>query len=169
MGSLEDVTKLAKKQFKLEKEIIVLNEKLKKKGEEHKQVSEVDLPDLMIELELEEFKLRGGWKITIKESTFASISKDNRPKAFGWLKKKGFDDIIKWEGKIIFDRGNRNQIDSFLKVLKQRKILKDLPSSVSGSIHGQILKAFIKEQREKGIEFPDSFNIFIQKKSVIGK
>lgn len=166
---LKALASMARHQFKIATDIVKAEEKLKDLKQKFQQVSMTDIPDLMDKIGIEEFKLKGGFKLTIKKAVFVNISKDNQPKAHAWLRKKGFGDIIKTEAKVIFGKGEEEKVKVFNRIFAQRKLLRDLDYDLSDSIHSQTLKAFVKEQRAKGVSFPDTFNIHEAKQTIIVK
>lgn len=166
--ALKTVAKLAEKQLRIANRILKVNDELKELAKEYKQVAEVDLPELMDEIGLAEFKLKAGGKVTIKKETYVNISKAQKPFAYSWLEKKGFGHIIKQEAVINFGKGEEKSVKALENLLQQRKLLRDLPYSVNASIHHKTLQAFVKEQQAKGVQFPEKgFNIYDAKKAVI--
>ena len=165
---LETIVNMARKQLALEIEIERTAQELQDLVDKHKRLTQTDLPDKMEEIGLEEVKLKTGQKITIKKDTFVNIPKAKKAKAFSWLTEKGFDALIKNDFKIVFGKGEQNRIKALVKVMGQRKLLKDLAYNINATIHPQTLKAFVKEQEEKGLTFPEEcFSIFHGKKSII--
>ena len=67
------ITDLAQKMYSLEDEIAALEEQLKQRKQDLKVLAEETIPDTMHELNLKDFTLRNGAKITIKEFIKASI------------------------------------------------------------------------------------------------
>ena len=92
---LASISKLAKMQLKLQKDIIKAGDKLKQLTAEFTKVSEVDIPSVMNEVGLNLLRLKSGDTIEVKSEAYASISDKNRAKAMAWLKKNNFDGIIK--------------------------------------------------------------------------
>lgn len=117
--------------------------------EEGKQIQEVALPDLMMEIGLTELTLNSGRKITIKREYFPSISKDRWEKAKKWLEEHKMDSIIK--AHCIVDEKYRMQL-----------AMSNLPFELKEGIHPQTLKALVKEQCElPNSDFPrDIFGVF---------
>ena len=108
------------------------------------------LPDAMREIGMRRFELEGGFEIELEDVVHGSIKKDDRPKAFDWLKevsaksKNGWDAIIKNSITVFFDRGDEKCADKFMRDLAKRK--RPLQVEREATIHAGTLKKFVKER-----------------------
>lgn len=82
-------------QKQLEQEVAELEASLKAKKAELFIVASKTLPDLMEEAGLEDFKMRDGAKVSLKEDIRASISKERAAAACKWLRDNGFGALVK--------------------------------------------------------------------------
>jgi len=156
-ATLERLTQLAARAKELEGEIDTANFELQKKQDDLEKILRQYIPDIFKELGLEEYKLATGDKITVKDDVKANISEDRKPAAFSWLREHNFDGIIKTAVQAAFGKGEAQRAADACAVL----IEAGYDASVTDSVHPQTLKAFVKEQLEKGTPIPiDTFGIF---------
>jgi hypothetical protein len=103
---------------------------------------------------------------TVSVSTFynASIPKDRTPEAFSWLRDNEFGDLVKNTVSASFGRGSDDKAQALLEDLAQR----GMEVSQKQWVEPMTLKAFVKEQVERGSEIPtDLFGIYIGEKAKI--
>ena len=74
-----------------------------------------EIPELMENLGVSEFKLRDGSKITIKTDIRCSIPKDpeKRAEAMNWVSENGGEELIKRAFEITFDRHQGDEAKAF--------------------------------------------------------
>ena len=166
----EDLTRLvamADVQIKLESDIEEFEAKLKERKDKLRKVSEEDLPDLMMELGVTEFKLSSGRMIKLKEDIrFEDIEnrKQKLPQAIEWLVSHGFGGIIKSAVITTFGKGEKEKAESVLNKLKSE----GYAVSMEEGINTQTLKAFINERIKKKENIPlDKFGAYPFHRSVI--
>ena len=93
--------------------------------------------------------MEDGVTIEVKPFVSASISKANREEAYQWLMDNGHGDIIK--NLVSVDVGkDSEQAKLALDVLRNA----GLEPSNDKKVHPQTLKAFVREQVEKGTPIP---------------
>lgn len=163
-SALKGISELANRQLGLEIDIAKLEEQLKAKKEEHRQVSQIDIPEAMAEIGLSEFKLDSGHKITVNPFYNCSIPKDRVDEAMDWLRDNNHGDLIKNTISVDFGRGEDNDAAD----LKQG--LNDMGRSYTDKtgVHPQTLRAFVREQVESGQTLPlDLLGVFIGQKTTI--
>jgi len=164
---LDKIAKLAKMQLEKEKEVAQQEQFLEQLKEELMNIQENQLPDAMNAIGLEEFKLKTGERITVKKQIYASITKANQQAAFAWLRENNFSDIIKQDIIIRLTGGEDDKAETILKILAESKDLQNFPVTQKPSVHAGTLKSLVKEQREKGVEFPGCFSIYDKEVSII--
>jgi hypothetical protein len=149
-GGLQQVTALAQ-------DISVWEQKVT-------DLTDYDLPDVMQEIGLTNFTLADGSKLEIKATYGARIPVEHREAAFAWLQEKGYDDIIKNMVSVPFGRGEDSSATEFMELAQKSGYLPDQKKEV----HPQTLKAFVKEQLEKGTPVPmDLFGVFTGHRATI--
>ena len=163
---LERLVAYAEHQRELEAQIAEWEKQGKDLAGAHKKVSEEDIPNLMTELGISEFKLADGSKISVKPFYSGSLaqSNPNREAAFKWLKENGFDDIIKNEVSVSFGRGEEEKAAIAMAQLESV----GFEPSQDRNVHASTLKAFLKEQVEAGRALPlELFKAYIGRKAKI--
>lgn len=144
------ITALAEKQIMIEDWIKKREDELKVAKEELRKVSEVAIPNAMAEVGMTEFKLVDGSKITIKQEIYASIPADNKEPAFNWLRRTGNEGLIKNVISCQFGKGE----DAEAMAAAQALVELGLRPEQQQTVHPMTLKAFLKEQMEKGVDVP---------------
>ena len=163
---LKAVADLVRQQLVLERRIEDLEDELKRTQQNLAKISQEILPEALAEHGLSELKMEDGSKITVSQFIQAHISKEKQDEAFGWLRDHDFDDLIKNVVSLEFGKGEDDHARDVMEALTNRGYWPQNKQSV----HPSTLKAFVKEQVEKGAEIPsDLFGIFIGKKAVIKK
>jgi hypothetical protein len=163
---LKAVADLVRQQLVIERRIEDLEDELKRAQQNLAKISQEILPEALAEHGLSELKMEDGSKITVSQFIQAHISKEKQEDAFDWLREHNFDDLIKNVVSLEFGKGEDDHARDVMETLTNRGYWPQNKQSV----HPSTLKAFVKEQVEKGAEIPsDLFGIFIGKKAVIKK
>ena len=161
---LKQVSILANTQRELENKIKQQEEELKETKRQLKQVSEVDIPEALAESGLSEIKLTDGTKVSVQQFYSASIPKDKVDEALAWLRDNGHGDLIKNTISVDFGKGE----DEAAGKLKQHLVGQGNSYTDKTGVHSQTLRAFAREQVEKGQNLPlDLLGIYIGQKTVI--
>lgn len=163
---LQRISEAAAEQKKAELRVARLEEELAQAKEELKDVAEHRLPALMDEAEIEDFTTKDGIKIGVKEKIRGSIPAANRPQALKWLEDNGFENLIKREFKIQFNKDEESWARKFQADLAKRK--KPLKVQVDRNVNPSTLQSFVKQRLEEGEEIPMKlFGVFRQRMSKI--
>ena len=161
---LAGVAKLGKRAKELEKQIEEQEQMLKGVKEQYRKLTEEAIPEALTELNMKGFKMDDGSEITVKPFYSASISEARRAEAYQWLRDHGFDDIIKNTVSVRFGRGEDELCARLLNLLGE----KGYPADQAEKIEPMTLKAFVREQVERGNEFPtELFGVYIGQKATI--
>ena len=161
---LKGLSELAQRAKMLEQEVSELEAILKERKENHRKLTEEALPEAMAEMGMKSFVMADGSKIDIKPFYSASISAERRAEAYEWLRARGFDDIIKNTVSVRFGRGEDELCARLLDLLRQQ----GYPSEQAEKIEPMTLKAWVKEQVERGAELPmELFGVYIGQKATI--
>lgn len=158
------LSKLAEKQADAEAEVARLETDLKSAIERLNEIAEREIPSLMDEVGVKEFKTSSGLSIIIDEKMRASIPKARSGEAVAWLEANGHADLVKRKIVIEFNKDEEERAKEFMA-----KIAEDnLRVSDENTVHPQTLSAFVKEQLKKGVDVPmELFGAFWQRKSKI--
>lgn len=161
---LSSVGALAKRAKQLEKEIEEIESVLKERKDQQRKLLEESIPAMLQELGMKKFTMADGSTIEIKPFYGASIKEENRAVAYEWLRKNGYDDIIKNTVSVRFGRNEDKLCDTLINQLREQ----NYPVEQTEKIEPQTLKAWAKEMVERGVEFPtETFGLFTGQKATI--
>lgn len=165
-NDLQNLSTLTRKQLDIEASIADHEGYITELKGELKELQERQIPDVMMQIGVEEYTLSTGEKVSVKEIVEGSIAKDKKPEAFTWLRQNEFGDLIKNTISIAFDKDQDALADKISKELIEAGLVVDR----SEGIHGGTFKSFVKEQIKDGLTFPpDLFSIFQGRKAKITK
>lgn len=157
LGDLQD--RQAREVERLTGALTQASEKLRKTQEE-------DIPRLMDEIGMKEFKTSSGLIIKVKEDVRASIPKDQEAVAFEWLRSHEHAALIKRQVIVEFSVGEDEKAKKVIESLEEQ----ELDVADKSSVHPSTLSSFIKNQLQEGNNIPlEPFGVFRQRKSVISK
>jgi hypothetical protein len=161
---LSSVGALAKRAKQLEKEIEEIESVLKERKDQQRKLLEESIPAMLQELGMKKFTMADGSTIEIKPFYGASIKEENRAVAYEWLRKNGYDDIIKNTVSVRFGRNEDKLCETLINQLREQSY----PVEQTEKIEPQTLKAWAKEMVERGVEFPtETFGLFTGHKATI--
>lgn len=161
---IQGVAGLAKRAKELEKEIDALETTLSERKDNYRKLTEESLPEALASLGMSSFQMEDGSSITVKPFYGASIKAERQAEAFAWLRDHGHDDLIKNTVSVRFGKGEDELCSRLITSLRGTGYVPEQNQKVEP----MTLKAWVKEQVEKGKEFPtDLFGVFIGKKAVI--
>ena len=141
----------------LEDEIANAEESVKKLKEKAKQVSTVEIPAMMDEMQITKLKLKDGASVEIKKIYGAYIPPEQQEAAFKWLRNNGLGDIIKNDITVTFGKGEDNKAAEYAVLAKGQGYE---PVQKIG-VHPQTLKAMVRERLEANQDVPsDLFKPF---------
>jgi len=163
-SKLGRVAELANLMVALESEIAIKEIELARLAERLNDLSSKQIPDMMLEIGLRNFRLTNGAKIAVTPFYSAKIPDDLQEKAFGWLDETNNSSIVKCEVHATYSRGEIAKAKEVLAKLMKLK----LPFELSQSIHHSTLKAFVRERIENNKPLPhDLFGVFVGNKTTI--
>lgn len=172
-ADLKLVTKLGQEMVEIEEKVAGLNDAISHFMERYLQIQNEQLPDLMRQCGMKEFKLDNGFEISIKDIISGSIPTMNailkmdefdraaalkrRSDAFAWLRKNNADSIIKNELVAEFGKGEDKKAEQLLEMLRK----KGIKATREESVHPQTLNAFLREQIREGKNIPsEPFSLY---------
>ncbi|MCK5604420.1 hypothetical protein KAR91_21195 [Candidatus Pacearchaeota archaeon] len=150
MTTVNQVSQLAKALVDADADIKAMDDKLKKAKERSRYLREESIPTMMQELDLESLTLSTGQKLTIKSDVHASITEENKVKAFGWLEDNGHGGLIKSVVKVEFGRGELEAAGHLVTELQANGVDPEFKEHV----HPTTLKAFLREEIRQGRKVP---------------
>jgi hypothetical protein len=156
--AMEDIATACNKLLDVQKEVSELEDKLKKKKEEELKLSEQDIPNLMQKAGAASIKLTDGTAVEIKPYYGARIPASRTEEAFDWLRENNFADLIKNNVTLTFGRNEDNVAKSIVDDLRN----KGHNVKQAEKVEPMTLKAFVREQIEKGKDVPaDLFGVYV--------
>ena len=157
-GASQEIAELCNKLLDVQKEVATLEDKLKKKKEEELKLSESDIPNVMQKTGVSLLKLTDGSSVEIKPYYGARIASSRIEEAFGWLRENNAGDLIKNNVTLTFGRNQDNEAKSLVDDLRN----KGHNVKQAEKVEPMTLKAFVREQIEKGKDVPaDLFGVYV--------
>ena len=161
---VKSISELCNRLLDLQEQARRIEENLKSKNDEIRMLSEQEIPNLMQEAGVSEFKLADGSSVSIKPFYAAKIPVSKTDEAFQWLTGNGYGDLIKNTVSLNFGKSEDNLANSLVEDLKS----KGHNVSQKKKVEPQTLKAFVKEAIQNGQNVPmDLFGIYISNKTTI--
>jgi len=122
------------------------------------------IPTMLSEMGLSQLKLADGSSVDVKPFYSATISAQNKDRAYNWLRTNGLGDIIKNEISVSFGRNEDNKAASYADLAKSN----GFQPTQKLKVEPMTLKALVRERIEAGKEMPtEIFNIFVGNKTTI--
>ena len=91
-----------------------------------------------------------GRKIKVSEYYTATPLKENRAKVYTWLRDNGFGDLVKNQVTCSFGRNEDEKASGLMSELSD----KGLEPAQREWVEPSTLRAFVREQYEKGVDLP---------------
>lgn len=150
-AKLKNLSKLAEDLVVVEDAISQVEDQLAELKRQKRALAEIEIPDIMNEIGLKEFKLTNGLKVNVKSVFRGKITEENAEEAFRWLDEHGHGGIVKGEIRIPFRLD-----DNKLNIQKIEEFAQSLGYNADEklSVHHMTLSAFIKDQLTSGHEVP---------------
>lgn len=153
---IKRLSSLCRQQLQIETELSELEQALVNKKLELEKVSEHEIPDLMDELGIDEFRLRSGIRVTVVPYFSGKIT---TPEALDWLEENEHGDIIKGSITIPYPKGYEQ---GKLKAIVDMAQALGLPADNREEVHHSTLRAWIKVMVLTGQDFPrELFNVYV--------
>ena len=149
MSDLQRALKLAELLLAARKNAERLDAELRTAKDEVRRLEQEDLPELMQELGLTNFKLATGESVEVKQDVECGISEERRARAHAWLTSNGFGGLIKTE---VVAKFGRDEHDAAVAAAEK------INGEMIERVHPATLKSFVKEQMEAGRAIP--FDLF---------
>ena len=149
--TLAEISGMAQNALTIERQIAAGEIATKALKERLRLLLEESIPMAMQEIELTEYKLATGEKITIGQKVYAAIPVARREEAFAWLVEKGFGGLLKMSVSCDFGKSEDERAAECKEILEEEGFK---PVFVT-EVHTQTLQAFLKEQLEAAkLEIP---------------
>jgi hypothetical protein len=163
-NDIQGIAQMARRAKSLEKEIEDYEAELKLRKEQYRKLTEEVIPEALTGMGMKSFRMDDGSSIEVKAFYSASITVERRAEAFQWLRENGFDDLIKNTVSVRFGRNEEKLAVKAIEMLRES----GFPVEQAEKVEPMTLKAWVKEQVEKGREFPSElFGAYIGQKATI--
>ena len=163
-SNIKSLAEEVKKLRTMEDQIKLQEEALKISKKELEVVSAEIIPTMLSEMGLSSLKLADGSSVDVKPFYSATITVQNRDKAFNWLRINGLGDIIKNEISVSFGRNEDNKAAEYANLAKGQ----GFQPTQKLKVEPMTLKALVRERVEAGKEMPtDIFNVFVGNRTKI--
>lgn len=136
--------------FDAETEVARLTIELRAAQQRVRQLAEFDLPELMDELEMEEFKTKSGLRVTVVDRLSAKKLTQAHATALEWLRKNNQGGLIKTLVGVPFTAGSEGDADELVEKLSGEGIL----ATKSVEVHHSSLAAAIRSMLADGVDVP---------------
>ena len=137
---------------------------LKNKKKELDRISGEVIPTMLAEMGLSQLKLADGSSVDVKPFYSATISVQNKDKAYNWLRQNGLGDIIKNEISVSFGRNEDNKAAEYAELAKGQ----GYQPTQKLKVEPMTLKALVRERIEAGKDMPtEIFGVFTENKTTI--
>ena len=148
----------------MEDQLKIMEEALKTRKKEIDRVSGEIIPTMLAEMGLSQLKLADGSSVDVRPFYSATISAQNKDKAYSWLRTNGLGDIIKNEISVSFGRNEDNKAAGYAELAKSN----GYQPTQKLKVEPMTLKALVRERIEAGKDMPtEIFNIFVGNKTTI--
>ena len=148
----------------MEDQLKIMEEALKTRKKEIDRISGEVIPTMLSEMGLSQLKLADGSSVDVKPFYSATISAQNKDRAYNWLRTNGLGDIIKNEISVSFGRNEDNKAASYADLAKSN----GFQPTQKLKVEPMTLKALVRERIEAGKEMPtELFNVFVGNKTTI--
>ena len=148
----------------MEDQLKIMEDALKTKKKEIDRVSGEVIPTMLSEMGLSQLKLADGSSVDVKPFYSATISAQNKDRAYSWLRTNGLGDIIKNDISVSFGRNEDNMAAGYAELAKSH----GFQPTQKLKVEPMTLKALVRERIEAGKDMPtELFNIFVGNKTTI--
>ena len=161
--SLKALSQKCNKLEALQTEIEQQDQYIKSLKEQHRKLSEEEIPTFLQEKGLTSISLNNGTQVSISEDIKPGVLVANRAFCYGWLRDNGYGDLIKNNVAVSFGMGEDKEAANLKKEIEELGLV----FSEKEDVHYQTLKAFVGEQHRKGTNLPDEFGVHVANKTKI--
>ena len=148
----------------MEDQLKIMEEALKTRKKEIDRISGEVIPTMLSEMGLSQLKLADGSSVDVKPFYSATISAQNKDKAYSWLRTNGLGDIIKNDISVSFGRNEDDKAAKYADLAKSN----GFQPTQKLKVEPMTLKALVRERIEAGKTMPtDIFNVFVGNRTKI--
>lgn len=153
-------------QLDLEDDIEKAERRLDELKKQHREVSGIQIPDLMQSLGISDFTLKNGLRVKVSPFFGAKIPEPLEDQAFDWLEENHHEGIIKGEFIVQYKRADKQRLGQFIELANEM----GFSTKDKLHVHPMTLKAFVKEQITSGQDLPrELFGVYTGWQTKISK
>jgi hypothetical protein len=149
-NSLAELSDLVSEHQDKSREIADFEDKIKELKAELRKIEENTLPDMMMQIGVEEITTTDGAVVSIKPLVTGSIPKKNEVEACKWLRENDHADIIIRKLSLSFSKGQ----DKAAQKVFDDLVKKGWAPISTETVNHMTLKSWAKECFEEGVELP---------------
>lgn len=162
--AIKQLSDLSDKLLDAERQVAEAEDALKKAQDHRRDIAERQIPELMDQMGLEEYKTNAGLKVKVKEIIRTSIPQKHKDKAFKWLEDNGHGGLIKRTLSVAFARDEQERAAAAQAELKKHfaNVKQDM------KVEPSTLRSFVSHQLAEGEEIPeDLFGVHRQREAKV--
>lgn len=164
--TLQRLSRLAASAKNAASEVASLEAALEAAKKQLTDLTEREIPSIMDEVGMADFRLSNGTRITVREEVRASIPAARKDEAIAWLDQHDLSGMVKRTFTIAFNRDEETWANKFEADLRKRK--KEVRLKKEYKVEPMTLKAWASSSLKEGLDVPaDLFGVFIQRRAKI--
>ena len=154
-SELSSLSSLGQDLYEAEEQIFLAANTLKVATAHRDNIANNLIPELMKELGVEEIKLTGGRKVSVKSILSATPLAADRPLVYAALEEQGAGALIKTTVSVPFGRGDEQKVMELLDVLQAN----GYAGKLAKKVEAPTLKKHVKDRLAEGLPVPACFNV----------
>ncbi len=164
-AQLKRISALADRQVALEAYIEEAEASLEALKDQHRQVSEVDLPGALDEAQVVSFTTTSGRHVSVSEKLYMNIPKVRKSECAEWLQANGLRSLVQEDLTVRFERGEEARIVALQAVLEAAGYQ---DWTVTERMNTTAVKGAFNERMQNGEEVPlEKFGGYIRRAAVV--
>jgi len=152
----ERLERLVKQALEWQGTVSGLSKQLDDAQKELAKVLDDQLPEVMAELGLEEFKMQDGTKVKLVERFTASVSKRNEVAAAAIFKRLKAGDLVQYAMTMTFGASGDNR--KTIQEIKAWSVKAKVPLDTKTVVNTATLKAWVRDMKAQGKLQPDDLD-----------
>lgn len=159
------ITEIARRQYRLERQVEKLETDLKQAQQDLRAIAEVELPNAMADAGVEEFRT-DKVKVELQTNYYPNVPKDTAELFYDWLIEKGHAPLVKRSIDVEFGMGQKHWKNLIQYLERARKTFK-FEFKVARSVHSSTLRKFVRTEIEAQRELPNTITVHQVRRAVL--
>jgi hypothetical protein len=162
--ALAELAELVAQLAEAEQAMYDAEDNLRRAKQRVRQISEMQIPEVMDRVGVREFVTKTGAKISVKESIRCSVPAAKRAEAWQWLRDNGHGSLVKSTVSVSFGKEQIQDAELFRRQCEEQGMLVKSEEKVEPAT----LKKFIKDSLDSGTDIPmELFGAYNQKQTKV--